>query len=66
MAMLCIECPETGKLIPTGWDVDRASFESMTISNCSVRCNECGQSHKWSKEDAVFADPEKGPYHAMN
>ena len=66
MAKVCIKCPQTGKLIPTGWDIDRTSFETMSITDCKIQCPACGQMHRWSKEDAIFGDPKTGPYYEQN
>lgn len=57
MPDLLIKCPSTGKDVPTGFTMDRASFEepTNTIENCSVPCPYCRQVHVWSKADAFFA-----------
>ncbi len=56
MGQVVIKCPVTGKLIPTGIAMDKASFESASMSNESVRCPECGEWHTWDKKDAELQD----------
>jgi hypothetical protein len=58
MPMLLIKCPVTGKMISTGFSMDKGSFENPTniMSNNSVRCPHCGQMHTWDKKDATLAE----------
>jgi hypothetical protein len=58
MTILKIRCPETGREISTGIDVDAKSFVSLPdklpLSNCPV----CGLEHVWLKCDERFVqDP---------
>lgn len=55
MSMLKIKCPTTGKLVPTGMDIDENSFESMQMSGNQMRCEACGNTHTWGKKDV---DPQ--------
>ena len=52
MAQVVITCPTTGRKVPTGVSLDRASWETATLENNSLRCPACGQTHVWSKKDA--------------
>jgi predicted RNA-binding Zn-ribbon protein involved in translation (DUF1610 family) len=52
MGNIVITCPKTGKTISTGMSMDKASFESATLTDNSVQCPECGQMHVWNKKDA--------------
>ena len=57
MPALMIKCPTTKKLTPTGFAMDKTSFEDPTnrlFSNQS-QCVHCGQMHMWDKKDAVLA-----------
>jgi endogenous inhibitor of DNA gyrase (YacG/DUF329 family) len=57
MAEVMIKCPETGKLVPTGFSMDKASFESSSLKNNTLSdCPACGKNHVWSKEDAVLKE----------
>jgi len=53
MGQVMIKCPVTGKPLPTGFNMPKASFASATLTNNSVGpCPHCGQMHTWSKADA--------------
>lgn len=54
MGMVMIKCPVTGKPVPTGFGMDRATFDNPTnqFTNNNVGCPHCGQTHTWSKPDA--------------
>lgn len=54
MGQVMIRCPQTGKLVSTGIAMDKASFESSTLTNNSVKCPLCGNIHVWSKRDATL------------
>jgi hypothetical protein len=56
MGQIAIRCPNKGEMITTGMTMDRGSFESSTISDNSVQCPACGETHTWSKEDATLTD----------
>lgn len=53
MAQVVIKCPRTGKWVPTGIDMDAASFAGANMSGNSFGpCPACGASHTWDKKDA--------------
>ncbi len=54
MPKLMIRCPKTGKAIFTGIVMDKASFESSSLSENSVQCTECGNAHTWNKDGAFL------------
>jgi endogenous inhibitor of DNA gyrase (YacG/DUF329 family) len=56
MANVMIKCPATGKLVPTGFEMDAQSFASSDLSDNSVSCPACGGTHVWSKEDAQLEE----------
>lgn len=57
MAKVMIKCPETGKLVPAGVWVDKATFEKAQMpQNTLGRCPACGKKHSWTKKDAVLQD----------
>jgi endogenous inhibitor of DNA gyrase (YacG/DUF329 family) len=57
MGMIVIVCPNTGKPVNTGIAMPRAAFESSAFENNSVGpCPHCGQTHVWSKKDALVSD----------
>jgi endogenous inhibitor of DNA gyrase (YacG/DUF329 family) len=55
MGMVMITCPKTKKPVPTGISMDKASFNSSTLTNNSVGCPHCGSMHVWNKKDAYVA-----------
>jgi hypothetical protein len=58
MPRVMIKCPNTNKFVPTGFALDKASFEnpSYILGNNTVRCPACGKDHTWSKADAILED----------
>ena len=58
MPRVMIKCPKTKKLVPTGFGMDKASFNNPTniLRSNTFRCPECGENHIWSKSDAVLED----------
>jgi len=38
--------------------MDERSFESAEIGDNYVKCPECGQQHRWSKDDAFVGAPQ--------
>jgi phage terminase large subunit GpA-like protein len=53
MPSLMIKCPSTKKLVNTGMNTDRASFERSDYRNNTVPCPHCGHAHTWSKQDVA-------------
>ena len=57
MGKVMIKCPETGKAVPTGMAMDKASFDTAVLSNNTLgNCPACGKDHVWSKEDAFLEE----------
>ncbi len=54
MGAISITCPTTGKPVSTGMSIERVSFYRSILTGNSVRCPHCGQTHYWSKSDAIF------------
>lgn len=57
MAALLIRCSNTGKAVPTGFDIDPDSFESCELIDNQTHCRACGQTHTWNKADSWLAEP---------
>ena len=47
-----IQCPATGKAIPTGVTVGNERDLKYNTFNRTTTCPECGQSHPWTNTDA--------------
>lgn len=56
MAMVMITCPNTGKTVPTGVELDPGAFDSSEFGDLSLECPECPEIHPWTKEDAFLQD----------
>ena len=56
MLKLMIECSRTGRLIETGIETDRLSFQSLADFQAETYCTHCDRYHAWSKR-AVCAEP---------
>ncbi len=55
MVRLMIDCPNTGKPIPTKMAVySEAKLAISRFENMAIRCPECGSVHTWNKEDAYL------------
>jgi endogenous inhibitor of DNA gyrase (YacG/DUF329 family) len=56
MGRIMINCPNTGKPVFTGMTMDRESFEqdSNAFSQTGTPCSECGELHKWQKQEAFM------------
>jgi hypothetical protein len=56
MGALVIQCPETGRQIPTGYEVDAASFGRMPVFFSVTFCPICRSDHHWFARDARVLD----------
>jgi hypothetical protein len=52
MARVMIKCPVKKVPIFTGLDMNKGSFASATMTNNSVGCPACGETHVWNKGDS--------------
>ena len=51
MLKLMIECSRTGRLVETGIETDRRSFQSLADFQAKTFCPYCNRHHVWSKEE---------------
>ncbi|MGH7651157.1 MAG: hypothetical protein ACREMS_04880 [Gemmatimonadaceae bacterium] len=64
MNRILIKCPNTGKLIYTGFAMDIETFESSPIEEMDpIECPACRKTHHWKKSDAILEreTPTKRP-----
>jgi hypothetical protein len=55
MPHIMIDCPSTGRPMPTGFDASQEQFQASEYDRCrSGPCPHCGQMHTWSKQDAYL------------
>jgi hypothetical protein len=51
VSQILIECPVSGRLVPTGVNVSH--FDELAADNVLLSCPGCGESHVWRPRDAV-------------
>ena len=51
MAKIMIKCPETGKFVPVGIEINRSSFDVSQFEDNRVMCPHCRAAHTWGKKD---------------
>jgi len=56
MVHVMITCPETGKAVWTGHDIDEQSWEAASISKEILLCPACLNPHTWGKDEALLSD----------
>jgi hypothetical protein len=56
MGALVIQCPETSRQIPTGYEVEAASFQRMPVFFGVTYCPICRTDHHWFARDARVLD----------
>jgi hypothetical protein len=52
MGMVMIKCPETGRAIPTGIEMDRERFRCSTVFFSRTYCGMCAATHEWFAREA--------------
>jgi hypothetical protein len=55
-----IRCPETGREIPTGFEMDRTEFQHAPVFFSRVQCPICERVHEWFAKDAWVCDEPEG------
>jgi hypothetical protein len=56
MPVLMIRCPNTGREVSTGLNLDAKSFASLPDKLVTTNCPMCGLDHTWLKCDARFVE----------
>ena len=57
-----IHCMQTGRLVSTGLEIDREDFTDLPDRQVTlIECPACGNSHEWSKADAMLKAPPQRP-----
>jgi hypothetical protein len=56
MGAIMIRCPQTGREIPTGIEMDIAEFQRAPVFFSRVQCPLCGREHEWFAKDAWVCD----------
>jgi hypothetical protein len=56
MGLIMIRCPESGREIPTGIEMDMAEFQRAPVFFSTVQCPVCNREHEWFAKDAWVCD----------
>jgi len=57
MGMVMIKCPQSGRAIPTGIEVDRERFRASPVFFSRTRCPVCHADHAWFAREAWVHEP---------
>ncbi|MCA1415879.1 hypothetical protein I6F30_32860 [Bradyrhizobium sp. NBAIM20] len=52
MGMVMIKCPETGRAISTGIEMDRERFRCSAVFFSRTYCGMCAATHEWFAKEA--------------
>ena len=56
-SILMVRCPNTGRELSTGVEMDATTFAQLPDSHSRVKCPACGHDHVLSTRDAWLGDP---------
>ena len=56
MGVVMIRCPQTGREIPTGIEMNTAEFQRAPVFFSRVQCPLCESWHEWFAKDAWVCD----------
>ena len=59
MGVITIQCPQTGRWVSTGIELEREDFEGMPVVRSTMHCWMCGGDHTWSKRWATFVEEDR-------
>jgi hypothetical protein len=57
MGIVMFRCPATGRDIPTGIEIDQASFDRMPVFFARTYCPLCRAEHQWFAQEAWVREP---------
>jgi hypothetical protein len=55
MSLLMIGCPDTGRPVSTGIEIEPKVFHQLPNIRARMRCPACGREHVWMTEAAWLA-----------
>ena len=58
MAALMVTCPITGRVVPTGIEIEAEDFRTLPRIAAPVYCPACGEKHFWTRDDAMLEKPK--------
>jgi hypothetical protein len=58
MGRVIIQCPRTGKWVPTGFEMNQHGFEVARerLKENPLECPECGETHYWDMTEAFLEE----------
>jgi hypothetical protein len=56
MGVVMIRCPQTGREIPTGFEMNTAEFQRAPVFFSRVQCPLCERMPEWFAKDAWVCD----------
>ena len=62
MPMLSVRCVACKRIVPTGFNVDYDTFQSMTYTEYVLECPICEKTQTWKLDDvdrSIFGLPKK-------
>jgi hypothetical protein len=59
MGAIMIRCPQTGREIQTGIEMETAEFRRAPVFFSRVQCPVCNGLHEWFAKDAWVCDSEE-------
>lgn len=62
MATIYTICPNTGREISTGIETDAETFATFPEVISRVVCPDCGQTHNWTRHNAVLRHRKERPW----
>lgn len=57
MGMVMVKCPQTGRAISTGIEIDHETFQRRTVFFARTHCPICCTEHAWFARDAWVNQP---------
>jgi hypothetical protein len=56
-SVLMFRCPNTGRELSTGIEMDAATFEQLPDIRSQIKCPACSLDHVWSTSEAWLGNP---------
>lgn len=57
VSVLMFKCPNTGRELSTGIEMDAATFEQLPDIHSHLKCPICSLDHIWSTSEAWLGNP---------
>ena len=57
VSVVMVRCPNTGRELSTGVEMDEATFEQLSDIRSEMKCPVCGLDHVWSTREAWLGNP---------